>query len=54
MKTKIIATKVDEDFGDAIQAAAEKERRSVSAFVRNVLADALAKQKPAHTTGAAA
>ncbi|WP_083860174.1 ribbon-helix-helix protein, CopG family [Bradyrhizobium diazoefficiens] len=50
---KRVAVRLEEELEEAIRAAAGKERRTVSQFVRNVLADAVAK-KPAHATGVAA
>jgi predicted HicB family RNase H-like nuclease len=45
MKTRLVAVRVEEELDDAIKAAAEKERRPVSQYVRNLLADAVAKSK---------
>jgi predicted transcriptional regulator len=53
-KTRLITTRVDEELEERVKAAADRDRRPVSSFVRNVLADAVADQntKPEH--GAAA
>jgi len=45
-KTELITTRVDHDLAERIKSAAERDRRPVSQFVRNVLADAT-KQSPA-------
>jgi hypothetical protein len=42
-QTRLITTRVDEALAEQVEQAAAKDRRPVSAFVRNILADALAK-----------
>jgi uncharacterized protein (DUF1778 family) len=46
MSTIPITTRVDEAMAAQIEKAAARERRPVSQFVRNILADALAKSEP--------
>jgi len=41
-KTELITTRVDHELAERIKTAAERDRRPVSQFVRNLLADATA------------
>jgi hypothetical protein len=45
-QTRLITTRVDEALAEQVEQAAAKDRRPVSAFVRNILADALDKPAP--------
>ncbi|UQR67714.1 ribbon-helix-helix protein, CopG family [Bradyrhizobium sp. C-145] len=38
---RLIGARVDEDFAERVEAAAERQERSVSSFVRHVLAAAI-------------
>jgi hypothetical protein len=49
-QTRLITTRVDEALAEKIEQAADRERRAVSAFVRNLLADALEKPPQGPTT----
>lgn len=42
-QSRLITTRVDEALAEQVEQAAARDRRPVSAFVRNILADALAK-----------
>lgn len=44
-KTKLIATRVDDDLHEKVKKAAEKSRHRLSEFVRITLEDAVAEKK---------
>ncbi|WP_445215682.1 hypothetical protein ACKWRH_24945 [Bradyrhizobium sp. Pa8] len=50
----LISVRVEKELADRLKDGAEKDRRTVSQFARNILADALSKQPEAATRSEAA
>jgi hypothetical protein len=53
-KPELISTRVEPELAERIKSEAEKDRRTISQFVRNTLADALAEPKSRTEAGATA